>query len=49
MVCKELVPFPPAGEERMLHVYLPDYYDMCEDRYPVGMVTWLMHIILSAS
>lgn len=27
--------YPPAGENRRIHMYLPDDYDSCAERYPV--------------
>ena len=35
MIKKFMVPFTPAKEERMIHMYLPDDYDSSEERYPV--------------
>lgn len=35
MVTKFEVWFPPAGENRRIHMYLPDDYDQSEERYPV--------------
>lgn len=35
MVIKRNVIFTPNGEERTLHIYLPEGYDWTEDRYPV--------------
>ena len=35
MVMKFERPFPPAGENRWIHLYLPDDYDSSQERYPV--------------
>lgn len=35
MVQKFDVWFSPAGENRRIHLYLPDEYDFAEERYPV--------------
>ena len=35
MVIKEDFVYSPNGENRKLHIYLPDDYDMTEERYPV--------------
>lgn len=35
MVEKFYVSFPPAGEDRRIHLYLPDDYYRTEERYPV--------------
>ncbi len=35
MIFKQDVFFSPAGQERRLHIYLPDDYEYSEERYPV--------------
>lgn len=35
MIIKRQVWFSPAGQERTLHLYLPDDYDFSDERYPV--------------
>ena len=35
MVQKFEYRFSPAGENRRIHLYLPDAYDSCQERYPV--------------
>ncbi len=35
MVQKFEYRFPPAGEDRRIHLYLPDEYENCQERYPV--------------
>ncbi|MBQ3392479.1 MAG: alpha/beta hydrolase [Lachnospiraceae bacterium] len=35
MIIKENIYYSPAGQDRTLHVYLPDNYDSSEERYPV--------------
>ena len=35
MIVKQPFYFPFAGENRMLHIYLPDDYDESDERYPV--------------
>ena len=35
MVQKFDYPFPPAGEDRRIHLYLPDEYEGRQERYPV--------------
>ena len=35
MVQKFEYPFPPAGEDRRIHLYLPDEYESSGERYPV--------------
>lgn len=35
LVHKFTVPFGPAGEDRCIHLYLPDDYDSIRERYPV--------------
>lgn len=35
MIVKRDFPYSPSGENRPLHIYLPDNYDQTEERYPV--------------
>ena len=35
MVIKENIWYEPAGEDRTLHIYLPDGYENSDERYPV--------------
>ena len=42
MVIKENIWYGPAGEERTLHIYLPDNYNTTDERYPV-MYFWDGH------
>ena len=35
MVIKRDFIYTPNGQNRMLHIYLPDSYDSTEERYPV--------------
>ena len=39
MVIKENIWYEPAGEERTLHIYLPEDYERTQKRYPV-MYFW---------
>ena len=42
MTYKESIYYTPAGEDRLLHIYLPDRYDETDERYPV-MYFWDGH------
>ena len=35
MIVKRDFIYTPNGQNRMLHIYLPDSYDSTEERYPV--------------
>ena len=35
MIKRFELPYPPAGENRFVHLYLPDDYDESDERYPV--------------
>ncbi len=35
VVIKREIFFPPAGEDRTLHIYLPEGYESSRERYPV--------------
>ena len=35
MIIKETLYYDPAGEDRTVHIYLPDNYNTSTDRYPV--------------
>lgn len=48
MVLKENIWYEPAGEERTLHIYLPEDYERTQKRYPV-MYFWDGHNLFNDS